>query len=241
MAPAPRFSPREQEELILDAAVSCIEETSLLDFTMSSISKAAGLSMGSIYKHVQCKEDIIFALATKVYRHRCGIFRQIMEMPLTTPEKIIAIMLLHPVKIALYKFDGHLDAFAANEVVISRASEGWTDRMIKEGEACEETFYNCMKNAALSGELNDEGDIESLIEEINLGGWAMTVGFEHVQRVTQIRNISDGTDSLNEAVATDAPIVRSLQRLLNAFQWQTPLDRDGIQKVSRLLKEHDLR
>ena len=79
MAPAPKYSPQEQEEIILNAAAECIAETSLLDFTMSSISKAAKLSMGSIYKHVQCKEDIIFALATSVFQFQSNIFSQIFE------------------------------------------------------------------------------------------------------------------------------------------------------------------
>ena len=241
MAPAPKFSPREQEQIILDAAVICIEESSLLEFTMSAISKTAGLSMGSIYKHVQCKEDIIFALAAKVYRHRSRLFKQIMEMSLTTPEKIMAIMLLHPTKIELFSFDNHLEAFSANELVIRRASERWTEQMIKAGEECEETFNNCMYRAAETGELQHSAGLDELIDEINLGGWALTVGFEHVKRVTQIRNISEGTDSLSEAVEIDSPIVRSLQRLLNAYQWQTPLNNAGIVKVSELLTEHNLR
>jgi AcrR family transcriptional regulator len=57
MVPAPKFSPQQQEEKILTAAAQCIAETSLMDFTMSSIAKRAGLSMGSIYKHIQTKED----------------------------------------------------------------------------------------------------------------------------------------------------------------------------------------
>ena len=66
MAPAPKYSPQEQEEIILNAAAECISQTSVLDFTMSAVSKAAKLSMGSIYKHVQCKEDIIFAKGKKI-------------------------------------------------------------------------------------------------------------------------------------------------------------------------------
>lgn len=242
MAPAPRFSPKEQEEMILEAAVRCIEEASLLDFTMSSVSKEAGLSMGSIYKHVQTKADIIFALATKVYREQSKVFKQIMELPLTTPEKIIAILLLNPAKNQVYSFDSHLESFSANELVISRASERWTEKMIKAGEECEATFYNCMKQAAESGELSaGDRDLEEMIEDINRGCWALCVGHEHVMRVTQIRNIADGTDSLNEALSTDASIVRSQQNMLNAYQWKTPLDKSGIEKVAKMLTDLGLR
>ena len=61
MAPAPRFSPEEQEKLIICAAITTIVQSSLLDFSMSKIAKLAGLSMGSVYKFVQCKEDVLIA------------------------------------------------------------------------------------------------------------------------------------------------------------------------------------
>lgn len=241
MAPAAKFSPKEQEEIILNAAIECIESTSLLDFTMSSVAKTAGLSMGSIYKHVQCKEDIIFALAHRVYSNLCNIFKQVLALELTTPEKIMAITLLNPKKTELYSFSSHLESFAANELVINKASQMWTERMLSSSGECEQVFYTCMHNAALSGELSLDGDVEHTIEEINLSCWALTVGYQHVERVIQIRQIADGTDSLKEPVATNAHIVNSLMRLLNSYQWQTPITQAGVEKVARKLTECELR
>lgn len=241
MSPAPKFSPREQEEMILNAAVECITETSLLDFTMSSIAKGAGLSMGSIYKHVQCKEDIIFALAARVFTKHCETFEKILALPITTPEKIIAITLINPKKVELYPFDNHLESFSVNELIISRASEKWADRMVKANEACEEVFYNCMKSAAQSGELTLEGDTDQMIEEINLGSWALCVGFQNIHRVIEVRNIAAGTDTLHEPIATDANNVRSLQRLLNSYTWQQPLTSEGVERVAKMLIDNGLR
>lgn len=241
MAPAPKFSHEEQEELILNAAAECIAETSVLDFTMSAVSKAAGLSMGSIYKHVQCKEDIIFALATRVFRYHSEVFQQVLQMDLTTPEKIIALSMLNPKKMEVYPFDSHLESFAANEIVISRASALWTDRMIKAHENCENIFNKCMHQAAFDGELTLNGNTQQTIGEINLGCWALCQGFQYVDRITQIRHISDGTDSLKEPSAIDAPVVKTMQRLLNSFTWQKPLDDQGIEKVVAVLTERGLR
>ncbi|REL35837.1 TetR/AcrR family transcriptional regulator [Thalassotalea euphylliae] len=241
MAPAPKYSPQEQEELILNAAANCIAETSVLDFTMSAISKAAGLSMGSIYKHVQCKEDIIFALATRVFEHWSNLFEQVFELPLTTPEKIVAIGLFDPVKVQVYPFDTDLDGFAANEVVISRASPLWTERMLRKHERCEAIFNKCMHKAAFSGELKLNGNTDQMIEEINLSCWALMEGHKYVQRVTQTRLISEGTDTLREPTPTDSLIVKSVARLLNSYEWQTPLTPEGIEKASALLVELGLR
>ena len=241
MAPAPKYSPQEQEEIILNAAAECIEESSLLDFTMSSISKAACLSMGSIYKHVQCKEDIIFALATRVFRYHSQIFSQIMEMPLTTPEKIAAIALLNPEKIQVYPFDSHLESFAANELVITRASSLWTDRMIKANENCEQLFKKNMHRAAFAGEIKLNGNTEAMIEEINLGCWALLMGHQFVQRIVQVRHISEGTDTLREPLALDSLPIRNLQRFINSYKWKKPLDDEGIEKAANLLIENELR
>ncbi|REL27228.1 TetR/AcrR family transcriptional regulator [Thalassotalea euphylliae] len=241
MAPAPKYSPQEQEVLILNAAANCIAETSVLDFTMSAVSKAAGLSMGSIYKHVQCKEDIIFALATRVFSHWSKLFEQVFELPLTTPEKIVAIGLFDPEKVQVYPFDTDLDGFAANEVVIRRASPLWTDRMIAAHEKCEAIFNKLMHQAAYSGELKLNGHTEQMIEEINLSCWALMEGHKYVQRVTQTRLISEGTDTLQEPTSTDSLIVKSIARLLNSYEWQTPLSPAGIEKAAALLVELGLR
>lgn len=50
MAPAPKYSPEEELTRILAAAERCINDTSLLDFTMSALAKEAGISIGSVYK-----------------------------------------------------------------------------------------------------------------------------------------------------------------------------------------------
>jgi hypothetical protein len=171
----------------------------------------------------------------------CNIFKQVLALELTTPEKIMAITLLNPQRVELYNFSSHLESFAANELVINKASQLWTERMLGSNEECEQIFYTCMHNAALSGELTLEGDVEQTIEEINLGCWALTVGYQHVERVIQVREISDGTHSLKEPVSTDAHIVKSLMRLLNSYQWQTPITEEGVEKAARKLTECELR
>ena len=241
MVPAAKYSLQEQENMILDAAAQCIELTSLLDFTMSAIAKKAGMSMGSIYKHVQCKEDIIFALAIRVYRHQSSVFEQVLALPLTTPERLIGITLLNPLKTQVYSFDIHLDAFVTNELVVKRTSSLWRERMMDAHKNCETLFYRCMSEAAHSGELSSEGDIEQLIEEINLAGWALTVGYQNVIRLVQIREIAKGEAKLYEPVACDAAIVRIFTRLFNSYQWQKPLDSAGIKHAEQLLIQHNLR
>ncbi len=241
MVPAPKFSPQEQEEMILNAAADCIWETSILDFTMSAVSKAAGLSMGSIYKHVQCKEDIILALGIRSFAHLSKIFEQVLSLPITTPEKIVGLALLSKEKTQVYPFDSQLEAMAANEAVIKRASSYWTERLFRSGEACESAFIKWMHKAAFSGELKLNGNTDAHIQELCTGTWALTVGFDDVQVVKQIRLVSEGKSVLKEGAAVDSPLIKNLQRLINTYDWQEPLTTEGVVKVSDMLIELDLR
>ena len=98
MMPAPKCTPKELERLVLDAATDAIEESSLLDFTMSDIAKRAGLSVGSIYKHVQSKEDVLVAIGTRMMANQHRVFGEVLALPLKTPERLIAVSLLPPSK-----------------------------------------------------------------------------------------------------------------------------------------------
>lgn len=73
---------QEQEALILKAAVKCIEASSLLDFTMSAISKEAEISMGSVYKHIKSKEDVLVALGYYSQIHFMELVNKVMALPL---------------------------------------------------------------------------------------------------------------------------------------------------------------
>ena len=131
MAPAPKCSPCEQEKMILEAAEQSIAESSLLDFSMSSISKKAKLSMGSVYKHVQSKEDVLIALASFMFCKERALFEQLLSLPLTTPEKIIALSLLDKEKVQIYCFESQLGDMVGSKDLLDRGSEKLFSRMHK--------------------------------------------------------------------------------------------------------------
>lgn len=238
MAPAPRFSPAVQEQLIIDAAISAIEQSSLLDFSMSKIAKLSGLSMGSVYKFVQCKEDVLIALATKMYQKRQGIFKQVLSLPLTTPERIIATSLLDYGKVQMFGFDDQLESMVNNRAVMNRCSPRWVDHMISCGQACETIFNGFLTNAANTGELiSGECDIE----EICLGTWSLAVGYFHTVRIH--KSWQHGIEEQEEetALEPDNVHIRSLQRLINTYNWQKPIKKEDILKTCQCLSEHGLR
>ena len=131
MAPAPRHSPDEQEKIILNAAVTCIGQSSILDFTMSALSKESELSMGSIYKHIQTKEDVFVALATQMYKELHQVFSTILNLAIPFPLRLIALQLTGKESACCFEFGGHLEMLVSNEAVLQRASSNWLERILQ--------------------------------------------------------------------------------------------------------------
>ncbi|MCJ8296879.1 MAG: TetR/AcrR family transcriptional regulator [Colwellia sp.] len=240
MAPAPRFSAEEQEKLIICAAIKAIEDSSLLDFSMSAIAKLAGLSMGSVYKFVQCKEDVLIALATRMYQERQSVFKKVLALPLTTPERIIAASLLDFSKVQMYNFDNQLESIVNTEAMMKRCSQRWLTQMIACGERCQTMFQQFMQAASDSGELTS-GNRD--IEEINLGTWSLSVGYFQTVRLHHCRLNNQEESSTDEmlALASDDLHIRTMQRLVNSYDWQKKIADDDIKKVCLTLSNAGLR
>ncbi|WP_019029207.1 TetR/AcrR family transcriptional regulator [Colwellia piezophila] len=240
MAPAPRFSVQEQEKLIICAAIKAIEDSSLLDFSMSAIAKLAGLSMGSVYKFVQCKEDVLIALATRMYQQRQGVFNKVLALPLTTPERIIALSLLDFSKVQMYNFDHQLESIVNTEAMMKRCSQRWLTQMIACGERCQTMFQQFLQTAADSGELTS-GNRD--IEEINVGAWSLSIGYFQTVRLHHCRHNNPDKNSTEEmsALAPDDLHINSMQRLVNSYDWQNKISNEDINKVCLHLADAGLR
>ena len=244
MAPAPRFSAEEQERLIICAAIKAIEESSLLDFSMSAIAKLAGLSMGSVYKFVQCKEDVLIALATRMYQERQSVFKKVLSLPLTTPERIIATSLLDFSKVHMYSFDNQLENIVNTEAMMKRCSERWLTQMISCGERCQAMFQQFLQTAADSGELTS-GSRD--IEEINLGTWSLSVGYFQTVRLHQNLQSEYVFSSKNNAeestlvLAPDDLHINTMTRLVNSYDWRKNISSDDIVNVCNHLVDVGLR
>ncbi|TWX66359.1 TetR/AcrR family transcriptional regulator [Colwellia demingiae] len=244
MAPAPRFSAEEQERLIICAAIKAIQESSLLDFSMSAIAKLAGLSMGSVYKFVQCKEDVLIALATRMYQERQSVFKKVHALPLTTPERILATSLLDFSKVQMYNFDNQLESIVNTEAMMKRCSERWLTQMNACEERCQTMFQQLLQAAADSGELiSGSRDIE----EINLGTWSLSVGYFQTVHLHQClkNDLDEKTNESSEnntfVLAADNPHIRTMKRLVNTYDWQQKISDGDIKKVCLHLTSAELR
>lgn len=241
--PSPhKIPPHEQEALILEAAIESIEQSSLLDFTMSSISKECGLSMGSIYKHIQSKEDVLVALATKMFEKLFTTFQTVLSLPLSGTERLLACQLVDFEKAGLNSFDSLLETLVSNEAVLQRASKGWLEKMIKADEALEAQFFQAINQECETRELMvDDEQKGQTIEEIQVSQWSLNVGFNQVALQRHARHLVGSGVPLPFPLGPEDPIIKSATRLLNSYPWKNPATTEGLYKACKLLEQHGLR
>lgn len=239
--PAPKYSAEKQQELIFNAAVDCIRESSITDFTMASIAKKARLSMGSVYKFVQSKEDIVIALASEAFDYKSRVYERALKLPLSAPEKILSISLIAPAKLEYFGFDYDLENYATNEAVVRRASELWTNKMMASCFECEELFKRIIADDIANGALQTDDNMDGMIEQIIFSGWSITVGCEQVRRIKQTKEVIDGTSSLMEPLAIDDITITTVTRLMNSYPWRAPINETSLPRICNALKEIGLR
>lgn len=216
-------------------------ESSITDFTMAKVAKLAGLSMGSVYKLFQCKEDIVMALALRSTQHVTATLKAVLDLPRNTPEKIIAVALLSPEKMQCFPFTYELVSYAVNKAVISKASPLWSHRMIEASAYCEESFRSNLRDGISMEEFAGNVNLEEFVEEMTISGWALHVGYDQVRRVQLSRNCLEGKPEAIEPLAADDPIVRSFIRLINSYPWKIKLTQQAVEDTISALVDLNLR
>ncbi|RLV61651.1 TetR/AcrR family transcriptional regulator [Parashewanella curva] len=229
MCPAPRFTVEQQQQMILDAAAQVIESSSLMDFKMTAIAKQAGLSVGSLYKCVQTKEDMIIALACEKDEHFYQLFKRIFDTSLTMPQKLIAFILLDPNKSQKYSFDLDLDILSKSEAVIRRCSPMWKARILelenKMSELCRQKNVDCFNSGEFLGK-----DLNA-IYELSVGHWAMSIGFKQIKNHIDV--VSQHLPRAECVAATNVEnnSIVAMTHFINAHPWKDPLTPEAIEQT----------
>lgn len=234
MAPAPKACPVEQEDKVLCAAAACINEASLMEFTMSAIAKRAGMSMGSIYKHIHSKEDVLLALATKTQQRLKECFSDIYAQPITAPEHLIGLSLIDFNKVDPFPFSRHLEMLVSNHVILERASPIWRKRLEDSADALTRVCKSSIEAAISKDELIVKDSEADIGHQVMLGIWSLNVGSIQVGLQTTDFSESDSAQ-LPYPKANDDPHILNMMRLINSFDWKQPLTHEGIHHTASIL------
>ena len=234
--PAPKYTIAEQEQLILDAAVQCILDSSLIDFKMSDIAKNAGLSMGSVYKHIQSKEDVLVALSVRIDNQASKVIREVLALPYSLPAKIVAIHLVSQEAMYIYSFGYQLLTMINSKDLLARASEKWLTKLALVSKDIRCQFQDALREAIQSEELQcSDEDKEALIEEFMLLHWAVNIGYPQILNHPYDTYINEAKTNVNVPLTLDHPLLRATIRMTNSYPWQKPISREELAEIEQVL------
>lgn len=239
--PAPTHTPAEQERMILEASAQCILDTSLIDFKMSAIAKQAGLSMGSVYKHIQSKEDVLVALSVQLNKRASKVIKKILSLPHPLPTKIVAINLVSEEAMYKYPFGYQLMTMINSEDLRAKASEKWLLRDAQISEEIRTYFKLALIEAVANQELLCNADEqEDLIEEFILMHWAVSVGIPQIVNYPYSASITENTKKHETHLSLDHPILKAAIRMTNSYPWKTPTSRADLEAVGKIIESIEL-
>ncbi|MGF1909965.1 TetR/AcrR family transcriptional regulator [Vibrio kasasachensis] len=240
--PAPKYSFADEEQLILNATANSIFETSLIDFKMSSIAKNAGISMGSVYKHIQSKEDVLVALAVQITQQSLNVITDVLKLPYPLSSKIVALNLVSHESMYIYPFGYQLFTMLNSLNLLNKASQTWIDKLAKVSAQIHDCFEQVLSHAIEQGELNcDEGERDSLIEEFMLTHWILNVGFPLVARHSCNPNMLKATCNLDHQISLEHPFIKATLRVTNSYPWSNPASRQDLNEIEKILISRGIR
>lgn len=240
--PAPKYTIAKQEQLILDAAVQCVLDSSLLDFKMSNVAKNAGLSMGSVYKHVQSKEDVLVALSVRIDSQAKKVIQEVLALPYSLPVKIISIHLLSQEAMYKYPFGYQLLNMMSGEDLLVKASDKWISKLAKNSKEIRNLFQDALSMAVQREELLCSAEEEEgLIEEIMFLHWALNIAFPQILNQPYDTYDQNARSGSNKPLPLEHPIIRTAIRTTNSYPWKYPISAKDLFEVEQLLIERGLR
>ncbi|MCG7584340.1 TetR/AcrR family transcriptional regulator [Photobacterium sp. OFAV2-7] len=234
--PAPKHTFAEQEQLILDAAAQCILDSSLIDFKMSAIAKNAGLSMGSVYKHIQSKEDVLVALSVRLDNQASSVIRKILALPYSLPAKIVAINLVSQEAMYSYPFGYQLLAMLNSKDLLAKASDKWLTKLSLISMEIRSQFQDALRESVRTEELLcAEDEKEALIEEFMMLHWAVNIGYPQILNQPHDTYINEAKTNVNVPLTLDHPLVRATIRMTNSYPWKEPITRKVMSEIQQEL------
>lgn len=219
---------------ILRAASECIANSSLLDFTIDDVAEKAEVSISVMQLYVTSKEDILAALVIHMSKHFYQSIKEIMELPLYGPERLIAMFLTDPLKTHNEAIGVDIRILLGNRSVINNLSSDWQKKIIQIDESFERLLFDSINN---DNEFTaNKAKRYLLAKELVLAIWSMYIGFEQTAFQQNIRNLQQSSLPLPFPLPLNHALVTTAQQVINAYPWASPLTMIGISRAASLME-----
>lgn len=217
---------REDRELeIIASAREMIEEQGFFTMKLSDLATRSGYSIGTLYSHFACKEDLLIALAIEAAKLRHQCLQDNRQWGKSAVERFIVSALV----CMRFSFDNQALCEAAllakTPSVWKRASAHMHERLHAAERRLGEVFPGDMLEG-LTGTAQN-GQAPASLESCNIGAWSLSLGMD----VISFSSYADDDTAAGQPEVWEKLYKENLIRFLKGCGWK---ERNPWQLVDQL-------
>jgi AcrR family transcriptional regulator len=207
---------RQQRELeIKHQARLMVEESGFFDMKISELAKRCQLSIGTLYSHYACKEDLLVALALDGEELRLQRVKKAIEMAGTAMEKFLSAGLTCVHSGCQNRSLNEASLLVMCPSVWMRASPHLHQRMLSVKGQVYDLFNNLLLQA--SDEFTTEiRESDTQIESMHIGVWSLALGIDAIS----CSNVVEGGLIAEKIDQWKNFYINNLIRLLKGWGWK---------------------
>lgn len=212
-----------RERLFVREAQELIRREGLLHLQMSRLAEACDYATGTLYQHFASKEDLLLAIATEDLRRRAMAFAPIPGLPLSSRERMLAVVLTDIDFISGHPEHFQLLQYVSTEVIWTSASPDRRQALVDAGAPISEAVSQVVTAGIAAGDLDAIPPLRPI--EIAAGSWCLNLGMHNLAHA----------HGLLEAYSVRDPYALLLQHshaLLNGLGWQPWVDTGNAQDLA---------
>ena len=152
---------RQRDQALLRLGESLVKEQGIVSFRFSELAPRAGCSAGTLYKHFNCKEDLLVAIFAKHVELLTERQPELMNADLNHAERWLAMHLYGAMAVAHTSWSLGFNALAGAEGIVDKVSDYRLQEMqMFVDQACS-TAKRVVEAARIEGQLvSDDQEIE---------------------------------------------------------------------------------
>ncbi len=164
----------ERENVILDSALSFIENDGIALLTMDKLIREVPYSKGTVYNHFTGKEDLLLALCNRSMSILSDLFQKVESFDGICREKVLAIHFAYMLYARLYPTQFMLVITAKSTNVTDKSSALRNDEHIQLEGKLLSPIMNLFQQALDAGELDAPSGMN--LDQIAFAGWSLAFG-----------------------------------------------------------------
>ncbi|TKB53042.1 TetR/AcrR family transcriptional regulator [Ferrimonas aestuarii] len=217
---------RQRDQALLKLGEALVKEQGLVSFRFSELAPRAGCSAGTLYKHFNCKEDLLVAIFAKHIELLTERQPELISAELSHAERLLALHLYGALAMKHSCWSLGFNALAGVDGIIERVSDYRLQEMQMFIEQTHSTSKRVMESARIESELTIT-DAEVQVAHLTLVACQRGA-------MTMIGNPLMGT-RLN--IDDSQTLYQSLSMVISSLNWKHPLTTDSQQRIFSLVEQ----